>query len=155
MHRIRTRSSDHSKEKAGLVFTYTIGNFRVVAHKAWFTFEVESIKVHEGLELAVDVRVGVCGYHLILLLQEGDGPLYKGVTERFLCVCKWGRGGVHVCMVCTCACMHGVHMCRWKGKKQRGQVHEVKQGKDLAGDEDVCSLPEDHITHKGKEDMGL
>ena len=57
--------------------------------------------------MAVDVRVGVCGYHLILLLQEGDGTLYKGVAERFLwcvcvCVCVW-RGGVHVCMVCMCA----------------------------------------------------
>ena len=118
MHRIRTRSSGHSKEKAGLVFTYTIGNFRVVAHKAWFTFEVESIKVHEGLELAVDMRVGMCGYHLILLLQEGNGTLYEGVAERLLwcvyvCVCV--EGGVHVCMVCTYACMHGVHicMCAW------------------------------------------
>ena len=130
------------------VFTYTIGNFRVIAHKAWFTFEVESIKVHEGLELAVDVRVGVCGYHLILLLQEGDGTLYKGVAERFLwCVC--------VCVEGRSACVHGVHVCRWKGIKQRGQVHEVKQGKGLAGDEDVCSLPEDHISHKSKEDTGL
>ena len=115
MHKIRTRSSGHSKKKAGLVFTYTIGNFRVVAHKAWFTFKVESIKVHEGLELAVDVRVGVCGYHLILLLQEGDGTLYKGVAERLLwCVCGGGS-----------ACMHGVHMCA-DGKEESSVVKYMK-----------------------------
>lgn len=117
MHRIRTRSSGHSKKKAGLVFTYTIGNFRVVAHKAWFTFEVESIKVHEGLELAVDVRVGVCGYHLILLLQEGDGTLYEGVTERLLrvCMCR-GGGGVHACMCAWCMCAWCVHV--WMERKK-------------------------------------
>ena len=94
-----------------MVFTYTIGNFRVIAHKAWFTFEVESIKVHEGLELAVDVRVGVCGYHFILLLQEGDGTLYKGVAERFLwyvCVCRGGG---------ECMCAWCVHMCADEKKK--------------------------------------
>ena len=77
----------------------------------------------------------------------------------------WQRDSCGVCVcVCVCVCVgvegrsgcvHGVHVCRWKGRKQRSQVHEVKQGKDLAGDEDVCSLPEDHISHKGKEDMGL
>ena len=41
----------------------------------------------------------------------------------------WQRDSCGVCVsvrVSVCVC---VHVCRWKGRKQRGQVHEVKQGR--------------------------
>ena len=71
-------------QDAKMSFAYVVGDLRVIADEAGFTLKVVAVEVHDGLELAVDVRVGVRGHHLVLLLQQGNGPLGKGLAQRLL-----------------------------------------------------------------------
>ena len=63
---------------------YIAGNLRVIADQTGFTLQIVAIKVDNGLQLAVDVRVRVRGHHFVLSLQQSNGSLSKGLAQWLL-----------------------------------------------------------------------
>ena len=63
---------------------YRERHFRVIADKARFTLKIETIEIHQPLELVVHVAVGVVPHQFILLLQHSNSLLSEGLAQFFL-----------------------------------------------------------------------